>query len=672
MQEYTLSHVLELWRESNFNNTQNANFEKYLSIALRLYVFPGLKPKFKQVSAADFSEYCKSLMVTELKNALTIFEAQFARAVEEGKITQKTGYNYRSALRRFMGWLEKQAWWRCLFPDPVVKVAPARVKVVPKPGTGQRSKTFYGLVPDDLPDHLHHELNAFRKFRLAGGRNIRRTRQEKRQHREHGEARRPKMTPVQDSTLKRNEEQILAFLGWYTENRLLDEDRLQVLSNLLKLIQSSASWSLFADYKKNDLAKAYFLTLKVLRNQLLADLHLHLLIDPNLLYDFTYWLIDTRGVSHSSGVNLLKTAIAVAKCLYYDQSTRRNWSDIPVILELKDLRNEFAEEYALEKEGLDEQKWKFKELTHEEARQVVDYLRLSCAPEHRALDRKTETYKFSRKRRTSAVARKWQIYLLVKILVYCPVRQEEIRNWQLGKTLFRKVDDQGNPYYVAYLDKHKRSATSKDRHYRVPSILTEDLDIWVYKWRPLIAEALQTPEGWMAFWGHQANVLDDMADRLEAAKQGQLPKSVKKTQAEYVVYLEQRLKGLTRRFDTLSLAKQNFDSHDFLFFKFGKNGKNETQSFGEPQDVTSVWRVVIDAVARSTKALFGEERWTNPQKLRNVAEKHIRQSGKLEIADAFAALIGHSRKMGDEYAAQITSEYESTEGIVDDWWREVL
>jgi len=266
----------------------------------------------------------------------------------------------------------------------------------------------------------------------------------------------------------------------------------------------------------------------------------------------------------------------------------------------------------------------------------------------------------------------WQIYLIVKILVYCPVRQEEIRNLKLGETLLRQVDQQGDPYYVVYLKEHKRSSESKERHYRLPTILTEDLDLWVYKWRPLIENALKSPEHWMKFWGHKVDKVEALQQSLKAAEQGDLPKTVKNSSGQYIAYLEKRLKGVERRFETWEIAKQNFESHSFLFFKFGKNGKNDTQSFGKPHDVTSIWRVVIYAIARATKALFGEARWTNPHKLRNIAEKHIRQPGKPDITEAFATFIGHSKEMGDEYAEQITSEYELTEGIVDDWWQEVI
>jgi hypothetical protein len=96
--------------------------------------------------------------------------------------------------------------------------------------------------------------------------------------------------------------------------------------------------------------------------------------------------------------------------------------------------------------------------------------------------------------------------------------------------------------------------------------------------------------------------------------------------------------------------------------------KGEPESFGKPHNITSVWQMVSRAIANATQALFGEAKWTNPHALRHIAEKHVRQMGKSHITEAFGTLIGHSKEMGDEYADQITSEYELTEGIVDNWW----
>jgi integrase len=198
-------------------------------------------------------------------------------------------------------------------------------------------------------------------------------------------------------------------------------------------------------------------------------------------------------VSHSTAVEMAGVAVAIAKWLNYQKSTRRNWLDVPIVLELQDLEGEYAEIYELEKRQHEAEKWPQKKLTHKQARQVVQYLQKLCAPNYGKHDKETGEFLSHGTRRVSAVARAWQTYLLVKILVYCPVRQEELRNWKLGETLFRKEDEQGNPYYVVKLKEHKRSSiTGKTRHYRLPAILTEDLDLWVYKWRPLIVKSVQT------------------------------------------------------------------------------------------------------------------------------------------------------------------------------------
>jgi hypothetical protein len=261
--------------------------------------------------------------------------------------------------------------------------------------------------------------------------------------------------------------------------------------------------------------------------------------------------------------------------------------------------------------------------------------------------------------------------LIIKILVYCPVRQEEIRNFALGETLFRREDDEGNPYYEAYFEEHKRatkhSSQSKPRHYRLPAILTEDLDMWVYKWRPMIEELVETPEGWMKLWSYRLDKVERIQQRIEAAQQGIVPKAVKSSPEEYIQYLEWRLKGVERRINAWEIAKSNFEANNRLFFVFGKH---ETEAFGKSVDRDTLWITVRRAFAIATKTLFGEARWINPHAMRHIAEKHIRQPGRADIAESFGTFIGHLKEMGDEYAQQITSEYELTEEITDDWWIE--
>ncbi|MEP0754955.1 hypothetical protein NDA03_22320 [Trichocoleus sp. Lan] len=393
---------------------------------------------------------------------------------------------------------------------------------------------------------------------------------------------------------------------------------------------------------------------------------MELLTDVNLLDDYTYWATQTRGVSHSTGEHMVGTGIAIAKWLNYDKSQRRNWTDVPIVLQLQDLQSEYSEIYQQEKQGLTQKKWKQKQLTHEEARQVVQYVQSLCAPNYGRHHQQTGEFLSHGTRPQSAVARAWQTYLILKLLVYCPVRQEEVRHLKFGETLFRQEDDQGIPYYVVKLKEHKLSSrTHKPREYKLPAILTEDLDLWVYKWRPLIAESVNTLSGWTEFWGYGADKVERIRARVEAARQGIVAEKVEASIDKYIEQEEARLQGAENRVAAWEVAKTNFESHNYLFFITGKGDPN---SFGKPHYVASIWRMVSRAIATATLALFGEARWTNPHALRHIAEKHIRQIGKSNIAHQFGTLLGHSKEMGDEYAAQITSEYEVIEDIVDDWW----
>lgn len=667
MEQYTLSHVLDLWRASVTSKNVGANFEKYLSIALRLYVLPELDSKAKKLTITEFAAFCDELSVAKLDNALSIFDRRFNAAVERSETSRSTGKNYRSALRKFLEWMKKQAWWRCLFSDSTMIIAPRRVRIPKKPGTGGEL-SLYGLSSDDLPEQLLIEIEEFKQFRLSGGKSVHQSVREQRRHRQEGEARRPKVKAVTLSTFKSNHERLLRFLGWYVEHHLLSKPHLDLLTYVNCHLQSELHWQLLTNYKQQLLSDAYLECLFEFRRNLLIELHLELLTDINLLDEYVYWAIEKRGVSYSTGKNIAETAIAIAQWLNYNKSTRNNWSDIPLILNLKDLRNEYAEDYAQEKKQRQAEKWALKELSHEEARQVVEYLRSCCAPYVMLSSGKTEeTDKHLQKKSTSDIARMWQTYLFVKILVYCPVRQEEIRNYILGETLFRREDEEGNPYYEAYFKNHKRAATSPDRNYRLPAILTDDLDMWVYKWRPLLKESIQTSEGWMKLWGHSPEKIEGFRHRIAAAREGFISKRVKFSPEEYIQEQERVLSGIERRLAGWETAKNNLENHNHLFFMFGKRG---IEAFGRPFSIDNFWEVFRRAIANATQALFGEARWTNPHALRHIAEKHIRQPGKVNITEPFGTLIGHSKKMGDEYAEQITSEYDLTEEITDNWWIE--
>ncbi|MBW4628738.1 MAG: hypothetical protein KME49_25290 [Brasilonema octagenarum HA4186-MV1] len=617
MKKYSLSYALNLWNNSKDSQKVDANFSKYLSISLRRYVFTELDKQAKNLTAKQFDTYCQGVALEQIKNALTTFDIQTKIAVESGQLSKQTKENYRSALRRFLEWMEKQTWWKELFVCEIVDtdVAPFRKPLAPKVTRGKLP--FYGLTLNDLPENVLAEIEEFKEFRLNGGKNLRLSFRERRLSGE-GRVFRPKIDPIKPTTFLKEEQAILRFFGWYHQNYLESQLSLELLTNI------------------------------------------------ELLDDYTYWMTTTRNVSHSTGVHMVGTGIAIAKWLNFNISKRRNWLDVPIILELQDLQSEYAEIYAQEKKQSLSAKWNSKKLSHQSARQVVQFLQTLCAPNYGKHDKETGEFLSHGTRDNSAIVRAWQIYLIVKILVYCPVRQEEIRNFKLGDTLFRQEDEHGNPYYVAKLPEHKRSSlTGKPRHYRLPAILTPDLDMWVYKWRPLIKESVTTLAGWIDFWGYGGGKIERIEARLEAAKQGIIGEKVTNSLDEYIQQQQIRLQAAKSCITVWEVAKENLESHNYLFFILTKG---EPESFGKPHYVASVWRLVNRAIARGTKTLFGEERWTNPHALRHIAEAHIRLSGKANIAASFGALIGHSKEMGDEYAEQVLSEYDLTKNIVDDWW----
>ncbi len=199
------------------------------------------------------------------------------------------------------------------------------------------------------------------------------------------------------------------------------------------------------------------------------QLDLELLTDANLLARYTYWCIKERGRSHHTGVQAALVGIAIAKWKNINKSKRRNWSDIEVIQELRNFKNHCNEQYQEKKKKFEDEKWKDKELTHPEARQVVQYLRSCCATHGGKVSQSTGKRIKGKARHLSAVVWSLQVYLIVKTFVYMPVRQQEVRQYELGKTLFRKLDAKGRPYYQVIITEHKnKSKTGKDRNYKLP------------------------------------------------------------------------------------------------------------------------------------------------------------------------------------------------------------
>lgn len=210
-----------------------------------------------------------------------------------------------------------------------------------------------------------------------------------------------------------------------------------------------------------------------IQGEALESLSLAHFADFTLLKQFISWGINRRGNGYGWATNTGYASMAVAKWLN-PQSKSRDFRDIPQVEEIREYVRYLREQHRDEdsRQNLDQ-----KRLTFQEAQQVVEYLKQCCAPFDKYGDDRSER----------AVMCSWQRYLIVAILTYCPVRQREIRELTLNKTLFREADG----YWVKLTARqHKAGRKSrKGREYPLPKHLTADLDTWLKEWRPKVLTA---------------------------------------------------------------------------------------------------------------------------------------------------------------------------------------
>jgi len=641
--KYTLIFSITRWGKS----IEDPNLLKYLRIALKLYVLEGLGFKTKDMKPKEFANFCDKLTLQKFMKqlekfaekdsskdekpetsllspkenlkacVLEVFDQQFEAALAVELVKESTKHNYRSATGRFCEFIVQQTWWEELFP-------PQMPEFIPKhPGLAKKKITYkkldnYGLPIDKWPAHAVKQLEEYKEFRLTGGKKALFQGAWKRNGESAGQTSRPKLSAIAPSTFEQEKKALTLVFGWYVH------------------IQGAR----------------------------VDQLDLELLTDANLLARYTYWCTKERGRSHQTGVRAASVGIAIAQWKNINKSSRRNWSDIEVIQELRDFRSYCNEEYQEEKKKFEEEKWKHKELTHPEARQVVQYLRSCCATHQGTVARSTGKHIKSNARPLSAVVWAWQVYLIVKILVYLPVRQQEVRQYELGKTLFRKLDAKNRPYYEVIITEHKNKArTGKNRKYKLPSILTADLDAWINVWRPKAVEAVQSLPAWLEFKGFKPEKLEILQQRLDAAKRGEFERKVNNPQ-KYIENLETRILGIRGIIAAWETARTNVTNNNSLFFSFGSG--NYFNTFGQPLAVDSVWSLVITAISKATLALFGEARWTNPHALRHIAAKHVRLLQK--DTKGMAAAMGHSEEQADKYANQIMTESDLIDNFIDSWW----
>jgi integrase len=195
------------------------------------------------------------------------------------------------------------------------------------------------------------------------------------------------------------------------------------------------------------------------------------------------------------------------------------------------------------------------------------------------------------KRKNLAITRSWQRYLISAHLLYCAMRQREVRELELEQTLFKR----SNEYWVVLAPpKHKNdSATGLSREYPLPDFLTSDIDEWLTVWRPKVADmvAQKYPEK-----SHNPNL---------------------------------------------------------VFCALGSNSNPEV--LGDPIKDCHLYSMVKYAMFRATSAVFGKGIEIHPHRFRDIAVTHHREHGDPAQKEVLAEMIGHSVTTEDRYYKKLQS-----------------
>lgn len=633
----TLLSVLEDWKRTPAVKNKPAVF-KNLKTTLKRYIMPELDQEinFNSMTELEFREYCHTKVIHNLNFSifLEVFDKNFDLALGQKIVSASTRRNYRSALRQFLKSIQSLDWYRQIFDSPFEGRTPKRTSVKRNPKAQKtREELDYAVLESDLPKEIIKDIQTLKEFWVKPDEeSSRKPTQQKRK---------------QESSEKRKQDREAKRLKVAEEGSIIDKPNVERIEV-----------STFDRYMSS--IKRFFGWCIYIEGYSLEELSFDLLIDKVFIEDYADWALEERGCCYSAAEHLVRAAIFVAKWKTYDQSRRRNWSDQPLVEGLRNYRAYYLSKYKEEKPERDEEKWYHKEITHQQAQQVVSYLSTWCA----------ERKKDGSKRPESAITWSWQVYLIVKILVYVPVRQEEISKLIFGKTLVKVIDRQGTERYAVRIKNHKNfRKTRRARYYPLPTLLTKDLDTWRELIRPMALKAPSNLASWLNFGGESLDKLKGIKKRIEEAKQGNFPKRAKNSK-NYLESLEIQARGIQKRIDAWEAAKVNAESCEHFFFAFGRNHPEVFGTSFKDTGRSCLSSLVAQAVARATKALFGQERFLNPHRLRHISSKHLRLIGKGSQKAAFSALVGHSVEVDDEYAAQILTDFDLIEDFVDDWWKD--
>ncbi|WP_143162131.1 hypothetical protein [Phormidesmis priestleyi] len=300
-------------------------------------------------------------------------------------------------------------------------------------------------------------------------------------------------------------------------------------------------------------------------------------------------------------------------------------------------------------------------MSFDQAVAIVEYHRSCCAP-----------YRNNHCRRSQmAITRAWQRYLIIAFLTYCPLRQREIRELELGRTLIREEG-----YRVRLRPDDNK--TGDDRDFRLvdvfPTPVITDLDYWLDHYRPNFLHQVETAsesvESWLKFAHYPPDLLaskmQDIPQQMEsiAIANGQSSREF--------VRLERKLKKLQAIPESRLQIPERL-KQQFVFLSLGgTTGKDSVGLPLGPGNLTSL----VKTAAFNASANLGEmghllfeglePRQTNPHFYRNNGITHERRYGNPEKRAAFHKMIGNSISEGDRTYNEMTASEKTVQAA--GWW----
>lgn len=447
--------------------------------AIIRYTLPGwgLEPsKHGRVTAWESYRgitFMKGVELPQLSHVLEIQQQVF----ENQQVPLDVQRNYRSALNRFLGWCQKQDWWKSKAQHIVPKRHP-RTDQKPKQSKPQRPKYALGSVRGDfISKNLESELEAFQDFRRND-------------------------SDVRRSTVEKDLRQIRLVLGWLHRFKEIPLASLSLRQMISWVDIDSPALS------KDEAEETAFANLE-------------------LINEYIRWLESTgeEGTDASNttknlytSMDALRIFLVVAQFIYRERSRSQPQSvaakrhqDVPIV---QLLRQNLADVQAVAKQRRSNQQVSKQIPDWTEFLATVEQMRQHCTVGivHTFPARKSDPNP-SPHRALAAIAYSYQCFLLAAFFCYLPPQRQQV--WRNLKFFAGSSIDQGeahanqDPEVSGYLykedeqwwlhllkDKYKTGKAYQNLPIKIPNIQYQDgrcfyqyLNEWLFEFE------YETPRG---------------------------------------------------------------------------------------------------------------------------------------------------------------------------------